>query len=354
VRGPETTGEEGYYMRSPDGKAVGYSYSEEIIDLYEKYKERHGGTESGISITKTRLTENIKSEKGESALINDLAYIGADAIRRGHTSFKAFSAQMKTTLSEVWDKIKHLMREAYEAAKVVLRSERGMIGGTKAIGAPTGQLAKAQEMLAEGKDKKEVWRKTGWMKGAEKEDTWKFEIDDSGAELSKPYIKKDDKYSAAKHLDKWMKTLRDPNVFATDTRLVDILDHAELYKAYPQLKNITVRLVKGGNEGASYNDKINQILFNAPDKLPTNSQILKILLHEAQHAIQEIEGFAKGGSPKAMKTMENVAILAKGALAIKNQFLNKKQCLYLSLKVHHSLMTCFFPHRGTILPLFVK
>jgi hypothetical protein len=80
-----------------------------------------------LSETKSRLIENIKSEKGESVLINDLAQLGTDAIRRGHESFKAFSAQMKTTLSEVWDKIKHLMREAYEAAKVVLKSERGEV-----------------------------------------------------------------------------------------------------------------------------------------------------------------------------------------------------------------------------------
>ena len=96
---------------------------------------------------KARLIENIKSEKGESALINDLSILGADAIRKGHDSFKAFSAQMKIVLSEVWDKIKHLMRQAYDAAKTVLKSERGAIGGIKAIGAPTGQLVKAQEML---------------------------------------------------------------------------------------------------------------------------------------------------------------------------------------------------------------
>jgi len=56
-----------------------------------------------------------------------------------------------------------------------------MVAGEKAIGAPTGALAKAQEMLAEGKDKQEVWRETGWLKGADGE--FKFEIDDSGAKL---------------------------------------------------------------------------------------------------------------------------------------------------------------------------
>ena len=155
IRGAETTGEEGYYMRLPVQKEIGYGtkqlrYDEEIVSLYEKYKKRYGKGKT-ISIaereadqyhrrffpvlrdkkklaeTKFRLIENSKSEKGDSELINDLSQLGADTIRRGHESFKAFSAQMKTTLSEVWDKIKHLMREAYEAAKTVLKSERGEV-----------------------------------------------------------------------------------------------------------------------------------------------------------------------------------------------------------------------------------
>jgi hypothetical protein len=105
---------------------AGYKNITEFYNKATKKLEKPTGVEV-LSETKTRLIENIKSEKGESILINDLARLGTDAIRRGHESFKAFSAQMKTTLSEVWDKIKHLMREAYEAAKVVLRSERGEI-----------------------------------------------------------------------------------------------------------------------------------------------------------------------------------------------------------------------------------
>ena len=77
IRGPETTGEEGYYMRLPvQKKFTNYDkkehlkYSEEVINLYEKYKKRHGGTESGVSITsgKTkqqdgRLPAEVRDEK---------------------------------------------------------------------------------------------------------------------------------------------------------------------------------------------------------------------------------------------------------------------------------------------------
>jgi len=73
-----------------------------------------------LSETKSRLLANIKSEKGSSELINDLSRLGADAMRRGHTTYKAFTAEMKSELSSVWEKIKSLIRKAYFAAKKVV------------------------------------------------------------------------------------------------------------------------------------------------------------------------------------------------------------------------------------------
>ncbi|MCK4525987.1 hypothetical protein KAW18_01345, partial [candidate division WOR-3 bacterium] len=73
-----------------------------------------------ISETKSRLLENIKSEKGSSELINDLSRLGADIMKRGHTTYKAFTAEMKTELSSVWEKIKSLIRKAYFAAKKII------------------------------------------------------------------------------------------------------------------------------------------------------------------------------------------------------------------------------------------
>jgi hypothetical protein len=80
-----------------------------------------------LSETKARLLENIKSEKGSSELINDLSRLGADAMKRGHTTYKAFTAEMKSVLGDAWTKIKHLMQKAYFAAKQVLKSERGAV-----------------------------------------------------------------------------------------------------------------------------------------------------------------------------------------------------------------------------------
>ena len=90
--------------------------------------------------------------------------------------------------------------------------------GEKAITANVGKLDQAKAMLEKGADEVEIWQKTGWFK--DKDGAWKFEIDDSSAKLN-------------------------PN-FQSGGRLGELLEHEELFKAYPELKD--VRVVKIGDE----------------------------------------------------------------------------------------------------------
>lgn len=90
--------------------------------------------------------------------------------------------------------------------------------GEKAITANVGKLDQAKAMLEKGADEVEIWQKTGWFK--DKDGAWKFEIGDSNAKLN-------------------------PN-FQSGGRLGELLEHEELFKAYPELKD--VRVVKIGDE----------------------------------------------------------------------------------------------------------
>jgi hypothetical protein len=69
------------------------------------------------------------------------------------------------------------------------------------------------------------------------------------------------------------------------------LDHPELFKNYPELKGVGVRTTsEKAKNTASYNPLTKQIdIGNHSDN--------SVLFHEIQHAIQENEGFARGGSP---------------------------------------------------------
>lgn len=85
------------------------------------------------------------------------------------------------------------------------------------------------------------------------------------------------------------------------SKLSDVLDHPTLYQDYPQLANVEVVKFapKNGKLYGGYNKDLNTIYVN--EKILKNPDLLKsTLLHEAQHAIQNIEGFAQGTTSKAV------------------------------------------------------
>ena len=81
-------------------------------------------------------------------------------------------------------------------------------------------------------------------------------------------------------------------------KVSDVLDFPELFKEYPQLRNIPVIRLDGLDSGAIYLDK-------GVDDKPTIAigytynpkQFQSSLLHELQHAVQYIEGFPTGANP---------------------------------------------------------
>nr|DAW80178.1 MAG TPA: PolyVal ADP-Ribosyltransferase [Caudoviricetes sp.] len=87
--------------------------------------------------------------------------------------------------------------------------------GEKAITANVGKLDQAKAMLKKGADEVEIWQKTGWFK--DKDGAWKFEIGDSKARLN-------------------------PN-FKSGGRLGELLEHEELFKAYPELEDISIKKI---------------------------------------------------------------------------------------------------------------
>ena len=100
--------------------------------------------------------------------------------------------------------------------------------GEKAITANVGKLDQAKAMLEKGADEVEIWQKTGWFK--DKDGAWKFEIGDSNARLN-------------------------PG-FQSGGRLGELLEHEELFKAYPELKDITVVKIGGATpQDAAYSVK---------------------------------------------------------------------------------------------------
>ena len=203
-------------------------------------------------------------------------------------------------------------------------------------------LSVAREMEAEKKDAKVIKMATGWERGADGK--WRYEIADlkefdrNGNLL---YRKHHPDYARYIELqDKDLKNLLEDGEKLTDKEreeyealskkyesdkfggekldnihtLEAYVDAPELFKAYPELRNVT-RTFKdtGGWETASYYAISDVIDFNVDDvgeivvntgKVTANmrtKELKSVFLHEIQHAIQVIEGFAEGGSPQYMK-----------------------------------------------------
>ncbi|WP_181000836.1 LPD23 domain-containing protein [Campylobacter concisus] len=104
-----------------------------------------------------------------------------------------------------------LLTKIYGSAK---SNSINSFAGEKAFNASANKLSKAKAMLEKGEDEVKIWQSTGWYK--DKDGAWKFEIDDSPAKIKN------------QNADK----------------LGDLLEHKELFKAYPELKDINVVKIK--------------------------------------------------------------------------------------------------------------
>jgi hypothetical protein len=190
--------------------------------------------------------------------------------------------------------------------------------GRNANGANLDSLREAQEMQAAGADMESIRKATGWHEGMDGK--WRWEIDDSKMEYHRAgdalFGRNHPEYAEQQRLEQKMlygeltdaeqarlraltetwgreRSRLSERVERGNARLEDVLDHEELFRAYPQLRHVRVvfdETPKGvlGSFSAEGNQiTISEELRDAPQD---------VLIHEIQHAIQNAEGFAKGSN----------------------------------------------------------
>lgn len=147
-------------------------------------------------------------------------------------------------------------------------------------------LTKAKSAVESGLDPEVIRQETGWFKGADGK--WRFELDDSDINF------KDTGSYMASHIKSGVK-------------LGDLIQADKLFNAYPDLKNITVKTSADG--GIYYSPKTDEIFFDGGEMVDNAKGSL---LHEVQHAIQQREGFAQGGSPSEFRDINRTKIALDG------------------------------------------
>jgi hypothetical protein len=140
-------------------------------------------------------------------------------------------------------------------------------------------LETAQAMAAAGKTSEEIRAVTGWFPG-KYDGKMRWEIPDEGAtwtEVARGLLEGTEEKSA---------------------KLGDVLRHDALFDAYPDLKDaaVSVQSLGASDSTAEWVPYANAVILNR-DILRDGGNTLSVVLHELQHAIQGIEGFAKGASP---------------------------------------------------------
>lgn len=198
----------------------------------------------------------------------------------------------------------------------------------------------ARQMEEAGKDAAAIKMATGWERGADGK--WRYEIDDSYASMNILYpdmqgplasslLSDQQADELAEKLDIARRVQANPEATMTelfgedgpkvqrmlfdlgnldqfvrqtealleggDLTLGAILDHEELFTAYPRLRDVQVNIIDDGQSShGSYSRSTNLITLNkaALDDAP-------LLMHEVQHAIQDREGFASGGNKQSAR-----------------------------------------------------
>lgn len=226
--------------------------------------------------------------------------------------------------------------------------------GRKASGANLTNLATAGQMRADGVSDEVIRRKTGWFLGVDGQ--WRYEISDDGAYINDGALdvavddstrtysdeeKRAYEMMIEAHRDltfqedasltrEWVQSnledireylsglitdaddvtsiiagfdvdnMNEVEVFNEFSvkRLGQVVAHEKLFDAYPQLRGYPVMVVESEEYGGSFNERTKEITLNVRDTPNRETEALSVLMHEVQHAIQQIEDFARGGAPE--------------------------------------------------------
>ncbi len=152
--------------------------------------------------------------------------------------------------------------------------------GEKSLTADLNKLSEAKRLHEQGASNEEIRQKTGWFLA--KDEKWRYEISDKDSKIN----------------DAGLKELEAEGI----VKLKDLLIDDNLFNAYPNLKNMSVTKRFIGQALALFNG--NGIVLS--EYLHDKKTIRSVLKHELQHAIQQIEGFAKGGSPEMFSSIEDL------------------------------------------------
>lgn len=200
-----------------------------------------------------------------------LEKLGYDGVNNGNEEYIAFNSNQIKRVDNLNPTENEDVRYSY--------------AGNRAETADRDLLSEAEQMEKDGADSETIRQKTGWFRGYDNK--WRFEIDDSKATWNDEARLKRDVYDTGYDY----------------VKLSELMDHPELYAAYPELKNVKVYIRPNQlTTGMVYGGSTDSVFMK---EYRPNSEIWRdFFTHELQHIVQNIEDFAPGSSQEMFRQLD--------------------------------------------------
>lgn len=242
----------------------------------------HGQLPAAIRLPEEGLAGGVPTVKVGGMEVSPLDFIGPGEIAKAFAFAKAAGVSLGAALAATGVASRASAGAVMPRLAGALEGQRGIFAGVKAKTADMAKLEDARAMQAAGVSDRDIHAKTGWFFGSADKQP-RFEISDN----------------LAKYDPESLSELKiNPGFnYKKDTQpLAGVVEHNQLYNAYPDAENIPVHFMPQENlRGAfgAYTGKHDRITLG--DAL-TPENYTPSALHEIQHAVQKREGFAEGGS----------------------------------------------------------
>lgn len=265
-------------------KAYNVEVSDEWMDRYNKLLDTIK-KDYKVFYFETKFMRPYGLDEFEKAIVpNDTPSDVVDALKNAGIDVSSYERgntedRQKVTMDAI---------NSSDNIRFSLAGERGAAAADKAEERTfrMDNLSVARKMEEEKMDAKAIKMATGWERGADGK--WRYEMPDAKI--------KDTMDVGGGHI---VKRYEDDMLW-NGGKLSEVIDAPELFKAYPQLKDVRIEtdaIMNDMPSNGEYNSKTNTITIHADELKYMNG----ILNHEIQHAIQGIEGFATGGSPTTIR-----------------------------------------------------
>lgn len=334
----------------------GFKNAKELVDriLDNEVSEVFGKTTKEITadgFTKEQIDEMVDRSKRQEDFLLDVQKTMSEAIRTAQknaiaagnklgisqqnvqdfvsiytwmANYLAENVETEEGLAKLKEMVDNLSVQFAEAPEKFDTTALDQIVGRRGLVNMVGEeeadrrIAEAETMKTAGDSSAKIWAKTGLQLGADGQ--WRAEIPDIA-------FSTENSEKFATDLFAFMDWYSD--VVNNTWSIAELVDAPELFEAYPQLRRLKVEFANLGNDGtrgmyvygdnriylnkSAYNgQRLNGRMTRAASASEVDEELrkeiavnaadmLSTIAHEMQHAIQEIEGFARGSSIREVK-----------------------------------------------------